>query len=86
MKKRIVYKGFAALASLMILFSMSSLSVQASAPEMSASISHIGQSEIQPRADIINTVLRNHPDNGRLQYRRWNATRGYWIDADWIYV
>lgn len=22
--------------------------------------------------------------NGVLQYRRWNATKGYWIDATWL--
>lgn len=24
--------------------------------------------------------------NGVLQYRRWNATKGYWIDATWLNV
>lgn len=24
--------------------------------------------------------------NGVLQFRRWNATKGYWIDATWLNV
>ena len=22
--------------------------------------------------------------NGKVQYRRWNQTRGYWVDKHWI--
>lgn len=22
--------------------------------------------------------------NGKVQYRRWNKTKGYWVDANWI--
>ena len=35
-----------------------------------------------PRADVIVEKLRIN--NGVLQYRRWNQTRGYWVDPDWI--
>lgn len=38
--------------------------------------------DIQPRADVIETKYRLH--NGVLQYRRWNATRNYWVDPYWI--
>ncbi len=35
-----------------------------------------------PYADEIETKWRIN--RGVLQYRRWNATRGYWVDPDWI--
>ena len=31
-----------------------------------------------PRADVIVTYHRVH--NGQLQIRKWNETRGYWVD------
>ena len=34
------------------------------------------------RADVIVTKYR--VNNGVVQYRRWNETRGYWVDPDWI--
>lgn len=37
---------------------------------------------IMPYADEIETKWR--VSLGRLQYRRWNATRGYWVDPEWI--
>ncbi len=37
--------------------------------------------EIQ-RADIIVTKYRIY--NNVFQYRRWNETREYWVDPDWI--
>lgn len=36
---------------------------------------------IMPQADVIEVKYRVH--DGKLQYRRWNATRGYWVDATW---
>ncbi len=41
-----------------------------------------GISEIVPHADQIVIYTRTH--NGKRQYRRWNETRGYWVDPDWI--
>lgn len=38
--------------------------------------------DIQPRADVIEYKFRTY--NGQLQYRRWNATRNYWVDPYWI--
>lgn len=35
-----------------------------------------------PYADEIETIWR--ANNGVLQYRRWNITRGYWVDPHWI--
>ncbi len=37
---------------------------------------------IEPRADVI--VRKYRVLNGVVQYRRWNETRGVWVDADWI--
>lgn len=36
------------------------------------------------RADQIGWVYRRH--NGWLQRRRWNYTKGYWVDKYWINV
>ena len=41
--------------------------------------------EIEPRADVIYWRFRTL-DDGTIQKRRWNATRGYWVDPDWIDV
>lgn len=38
-------------------------------------------STIVPQADVIEVKYRIH--KGTLQYRRWNATRGYWVDSTW---
>lgn len=38
-------------------------------------------STIMPTADVIEVKYR--VNNGTLQYRRWNATRGYWVDSTW---
>ena len=32
-------------------------------------------------SDHIEMKYRYH--NGHLQYRRWNATQGYWVDPYW---
>ena len=47
-------------------------------------ISSSSESEIVPYADVIVRKYRTY--NGVLQYRRWNETRGYWVDPDWIDV
>ena len=31
-------------------------------------------------------VVKNREYNGKLQYRRWNETKGYWVDSHWINV
>lgn len=40
---------------------------------------------IEPRADVIYWRFRTLED-GTIQKRRWNATRGYWVDPYWINV
>ena len=42
------------------------------------------ESEIVPHADVIVYAYRIY--NGVQQYRRWNETRGYWVDPYWIDV
>lgn len=37
---------------------------------------------VAPYADEIVMKFRVH--NNKVQYRRWNQTRGYWVDKDWI--
>lgn len=41
--------------------------------------------EIEPRADVIYWRYRTLSD-GTIQKRRWNETRGYWVDPYWITV
>lgn len=41
--------------------------------------------EIEPRADVVYWIYRTL-SNGTIQKRRWNETRGYWVDPDWIDV
>lgn len=41
--------------------------------------------EIEPRADVVYWIYRTLSD-GTIQKRRWNETRGYWVDPDWIDV
>lgn len=51
-----------------------------------ASASSVAYSNIDdgcvPYADVIETRWRFH--YGVLQYRRWNRTRNYWVDPEWI--
>ena len=42
--------------------------------------------EIEPRADVIVAKFRYDPVTGKAQYRRWNETKGCWVDPKWIYV
>lgn len=34
--------------------------------------------------DQIITKYRVNTTTGKTQYRRWNATKGYWVDPYWI--
>ncbi len=38
--------------------------------------------DIMPLADEI--VMKFRTYNGKRQYRRWNATKGVWVDPYWI--
>lgn len=47
-----------------------------------AQTAQVNATQITPRADVI--VLKTRLYKGKPQYRRWNETRGYWVDPDWI--
>lgn len=40
---------------------------------------------VSPCADQIVWRYRTL-DDGTIQKRRWNATKGYWVDPKWIFV
>lgn len=45
----------------------------------------VDAAEIEPRADVVYWIYRTLAD-GTMQKRRWNETRGYWVDPHWITV
>lgn len=57
----------------------------ASIPAMLQTPAAVEAAEIEPRADVVYWVFRKLSD-GTVQKRRWNATRGYWVDDYWIDV
>lgn len=71
---RIKKLGCLAIMFLMLSALIPTLSVDASAPKVA--------STIQPRADKI--VVKYRTVNGVVQYRRWNETKGCWVDPAWI--
>lgn len=42
--------------------------------------------EIEPLADVIVVKYRVEVATGRWQYRRWNETKGCWVDPEWKYL
>lgn len=42
------------------------------------------EGDVTTYADVI--VYQYRIYNGKYQYRRWNETRGYWVDPYWIDV
>ena len=75
MKKRIL----CALSAALIMATSIPVAFAANVPSVPTSG---GESEIVPYADVI--VYKYRIANGRKQYRRWNETRGYWVDPYWI--
>lgn len=57
----------------------------AAIPAMLQAPAAVEAAEIEPRADVVYWIYRTL-SNGIIQKRRWNATRGYWVDPDWINV
>lgn len=53
-------------------------------PVVSQKIAVTASEDIQPRVDVIVYKYRLH--NGVLQQRRWNETRGCWVDPEWTNV
>lgn len=65
-----------------ILFSFSTISVAAS-EQISFQKSSPTQI-ITPYSDVIVKIYRRY--GNKLQYRRWNETKQYWVDSSWIDV
>lgn len=68
--------------ALIIFPSITMSALAAELPEQPVIASHARGSEAIPYADHI--VIRTRTHNGVWQYRRWNATRAYWVDPYWI--
>lgn len=70
---------------ILFVFSMMSISSVVNVRAAECTISYQTMSTnifVEPRADEIVTKYRII--YGVLQYRRWNQTRGVWVDDDWI--
>lgn len=66
---------------LVAILTLSSNSVLAKAMYVSSAIA-ANSSVSSTRADVIVYKWREY--YGKIQYRRWNETRGYWVDPYWI--
>ena len=64
--------------------SSSIYSTHAQAAETSPLAAQNSVEDIQPHADVIVTKYRAY--EGKFQKRRWNETRGYWVDPYWITI
>lgn len=53
-------------------------------PQPVQTIQAAGGGIAQPYADVIVNKYRIY--GGKLQKRRWNETRGYWVDPYWITI
>ena len=76
-------KIVAALFAAAIAVSAMSATVTAQAAEEQSTVQSFSAG-IQPYADVIVTKYRAY--QGKFQKRRWNETRGYWVDPDWITI
>ena len=80
MKKRIII-AMALVASLAVVAPITN--VKAAEIEITLyNEESLTQESIATYADVIQRKYRMY--NNKVQYRRWNATRGYWVDEDWI--
>lgn len=78
-----MYKRFLYALCVFALFaSLVPLSFAANQSSAFCSVISSSESKIVPHADVI--VYKYRIYNGVHQYRRWNETRGYWIDPYWI--
>ncbi len=65
--------------AMMVLTAFAGTAQAAASVEIDLSVS---STAIEPRKDVIVTKYRYY--NGKVQYRRWNETYGYWVDPAWI--
>ena len=68
-----------------IAVSMMFSAMTASIPTLVQMPTAVEAAEVEPRADVVYWVFRKLSD-GTVQKRRWNETRGYWVDDHWIDV
>ena len=66
------------------MIAVAALGNTAQAAETSPLAAQNSVEDIQPHADVIVTKYRAY--QGKLQKRRWNETRGYWVDPYWITI
>lgn len=79
-KLLIAFSAVAVMASTVAVSASAADTTDIAAPvETSAST----DATIEPRIEVVETKYRVTVD-GRIQYRRWNATHGYWVDPEWI--
>ena len=57
----------------------------ASIPALLQMPTEVEAEEVETRADVVYWIYRQLAD-GTIQRRRWNETRGYWVDDHWITV
>lgn len=79
-------KKFIVILASLAMFVMSAESIPAYAQERVEPSSVVQESggEITPYAEVIVNKYRIHINV--LQMRRWNETRGYWVDPAWITI
>lgn len=78
MRKHLTHLTFGVFIFFAALFAMPALPAVTQTPvEVEAAV--------EPRADVIYWRFRRLSD-GTIQKRRWNETRGCWMDPDWIDV
>lgn len=70
------------LLSVMVIWSGLYAPITVEASESSFNLNQSTNDKIVLRADVIETIFRVH--HGKRQYRRWNKTRGKWVDPAWI--
>lgn len=68
--------------TLLIVLTLFSICLPVYAAEAEVAETSDSESVIEPRADVI--VVKYRTYNGVYQFRRWNETRGYWVDPYWM--
>ena len=77
MKKRLAF------LAIMVTIGAAGVVCSAEEAEPAAAVQEQMGGTVEPNAaDHIEMKFRNN--NGWLEYRRWNSTKGYWVDPYWI--